>query len=311
MVLTQEERSDLISCLDKCDAALADKPTLSKIFGEIWRAEFREQVLAVDSLVDAAFPEAYHAPCRDDLPSDYQQRIEEGANIMLTRLKGRARSDFFSRIQCRDPASATEELLLARGFLRKFGEIDLQLGNPAEPRAEFNVPIQGQTIAIEARGLRNSRAVQELNEQSWRSGKHYWLSTDPEIGKPERTRKALAEKMLESASGLPRIIVLTLYSSFDALTGINIARQMAMQPESYNIPWAKFPLAIALASGRLLQGIWFNSTVLNELQFSENTKDDIVAAIRDSLYPRTDGVFLHDALSEEDHNALLRNRHQQ
>lgn len=311
MVLSQQERNSLIERLDQCDAALADKPTLGKIFGGKWRTNFREQILGVDSFVDAAFPEAYFAPCLIDLPDDYQQRIEEGATIMLTGLKGRARSDFFSRIKCRDPASATEELLLARGFFRKFGEIDLQLGNPAEPRAEFNVDIQGQTIAVEARGLRNSRIVQELNDQSWRSGKHYWISADPEIGRAKRVRKALAEKMLESANDLPRIIILSLYSPFDALAGINIARQMAIKPESFDMPQTKFPLAIALASHRLLQGIWFNRSVVSRLQFSRNTQDDIIAAIRESMYPRTDGVFLHDGLSDEEHNSLLWNPHQQ
>ena len=311
MALTREERSSLIATLDKCDAALADKPTLSKIFGGKWRTRFREQILGVDSFVDAVFPEAYFASNYIDFPDDYQQRIEDGATIMLTGLKGRARSDFFSRIKCRDPASATEELLLARGFFRKFGEIDLQLGNPAAPRAEFNVDIQGQTIAVEARGLRNSRIVQELNDRSWRSGKHYWISTDPEIGKPKRVRKALVEKILESAKDLPRIIILSSYSPFDDLDGINIARQMAIKPESFDLPQINFPLAIVYASHRLLQGLWFNSSVVNRLQFSRNTQDAIIAAIRESIYSRTDGVFLHDGLSEEEHNSLLWNHYQQ
>ena len=56
MALTREERSSLIATLDKCDAALADKPTLSKIFGGKWRTRFREQILGVDSFVDAVSP---------------------------------------------------------------------------------------------------------------------------------------------------------------------------------------------------------------------------------------------------------------
>ena len=231
MALTEEERIYLIERLDKCDAELADKPNLRKIYGKIWRAKFREQILAVNSLVDAGFPDGYYAPCLD-MPVDYQQRIEEGATIMLERLRGWACRDFFSRMQGRDSASAIEELLLVRGFFNKFGEIKLQKGNRSEPRSEFDVTIQGYTIAIEARGLRNSKIVQKLNDDSWHSGRHYWLSADPEIGKSIRVQRALAEKILESAEYLPRIIILSIYSAFDTLNGIDFARQMALSPEN-------------------------------------------------------------------------------
>lgn len=305
MALSQEETNCLTATLDKCDAALTDKPTLSKIFGNTWRARFREQVLASDSYVDVAFPEAYHAPCLVDRPPDYQQRIEEGATIILTKLKGWARKDFFSRLQCREPASATEELLLARGFFNKFGDIETSQGNRAASRPEFTVFIDGHTIAVEARGLFNSRTVQKLNEGSWRRGQHYWISTDPTIGNSFRARKALVEKLLESADDLPQITVLTLYSAFELLTCLTLARQMALKPESFGIPQEKFPLAIALASDRLLQGIWFNNSVEERLCFSGDTKEDIRAAIKNSLYPRTDEVFLHEEMSDEEHDSAV------
>ena len=305
MALSQEEMNCLAATLDKCDAALADKPTLSRIFGNTWRARFREQVLAVHSLVDVAFPEAYYAPCLIDTPPDYQQRIEEGATIILTKLTGWARKDFFSRLQSREPASATEELLLARGFFKKFGDIEPSQGNRAASRPEFTVFIEGHTIAVEARGLFNSRTVQKLNEDSWRSGQHYWISTDPSIGNSIRARKALAEKLLESADDLPQITVLTLYSAFEVSTCLTITRQMALRPESLGIPQEKFPLAIGLVSDRLLQGIWFNHSVEERLCYSGDTKDDIRAAIKNSLYPRADGVFLHEEMSDEEHDSVI------
>jgi hypothetical protein len=115
MPLNQEEQRDLEVVLDECDAALADKQTLSRVFGPRWRAEFRKRALTVDSLLDVGFPEAYYAPRLNDMPPDYQQRIEEGISILWTRLNGRDRKDFVSRLRDREPASATEELLLARG----------------------------------------------------------------------------------------------------------------------------------------------------------------------------------------------------
>jgi hypothetical protein len=293
MALTQEERNNLAETFVMCETALADKPTLKKIFGKTWRVEFHKQILAADSLMNVAFPEAYYAPCLIDVPSDYQQRIEEGATIMLTILKGWARNEFFSRLQQRDSTSATEELLLARGFFNQFGRIEWQIGNRAARRAEFTVFIQGHTIAIEARGLRNSKVIQELNENSWRSGQRFWLSTDPDIGKSKRVRKALAEKMLESTDNIPRIIVLSLYSAFDVPNGISVASQMALEPQSFDIPQTKFPLAVVLVSSRRLQGLWFNRSIVERLCFSRNTQDEIVAAIKNSFYPREDGVFLH------------------
>jgi len=293
MALTEEEKNSLAASLARCDSALADKLTLRKIFGRTWRANFRKQILAANSLVDVEFPEAYYAPCLIDIPRDYQQRIEEGATIMLTILKGWARNEFFSRLKHRDPASATEELLLARAFFNQFGRIEPQLGNRAVSWAEFTVFIQGHAVAIEARGLRNSRVVQTLNENSWRCGQRYWLSTDPEIGNSIRVRKALAEKMLESADNLPRIIVLSLYSAFDISNGIIFACQMALEPESFNITQTKFPLAVALALNRRLQGLWFNHSVVERLRLSKDIQADIVTAMKCSFYPREDGVFLH------------------
>jgi hypothetical protein len=292
MTLSKEERKNLAARLVKCDTELTNKPTLRKIFGRTW-ANFHKKVLTADSLIDIAFPEAYYAPCLIDMPPDYQQHIEEGATIILTILKGWARNEFFKRLQHRDPASATEELLLARGFFNKFGRIELQMGNRAAPRPEFTVFIQGHTIAIEARGLRNSKVVQELNENSWRYGQRYWLSTDPDVGNPKRVRKALAEKMLESVDNVPRIIVLSLYSAFDIPNGISFARQMALEPESFNIPQTKFPLAVALVSNRRLQGLWFNHSVVERLRFSKDIQADIVNAMKGSFYLREDGVFLH------------------
>lgn len=301
MALSQEEINGLTATLNKCDTALIDKPTLSRVFGNKWRAGFREQALSADSYVDVAFPEAYYAPCYIDMPTDYQQRIEEGATIILTKLDGWARRDFFSRLQSREPASATEELLLARGFFDKFGDIEPSQGNRSASRPEFTVFIEGHTIAVEARGLYNSRTVQELNDNSWRSGQHYWISADPTIGNSYRARKALAEKLLESDDDLPQITVLTLYSAFEGLTSLTLARQMALNPESFGIQKEKFPLAIALASHRLLQGIWFNPSVEERLCYSGDTKDDIRTAIKNSLYPRADGVFLHEEMSDEEH----------
>jgi hypothetical protein len=151
----------------------------------------------------------------------------------------------------------------------------------------------------------NSRTVQQLDENSWHSGRRYWVSADPTIGDPTRIRSALAKKMLESADDSPRITVLTAYSAFDGLAAIDVGRQMAMKPESFEIPQARFPVAVAVGSSRWLQGIWFNDAVVQRLAFSGDTKERVRAAVKASFCPRVDGILLHEGMSDQEHSSAI------
>ena len=311
MPLTEDQKQDIQKDLDKCDAALADKPVLASIYCPKWRQEFRQKALRVNELRDIPYPDAYGAPYFENLrifPRCYQQRLEEGANVLLHKLMKSDRNNLINRLRETGPASGAEELLLARGSALQFGvdSIEAPESDPSKPRPEFIVNISGKKIEIEAKGLLDSQQVQQLNQSARTSGQNYWISQDSSIGDPKRVRRALAKKILESAPHSPCIIVLTLYSGFDFLVGFDLARQMALCPGDFSIPETQYPLAVALASDhRRILGVWFNSVVLKRKSIDGLTKERLRSAVRQSFYACTDSVFFDESMSEDDHEKML------
>jgi len=300
--------------LDKCDEGLKDKPQLASIYNQTWRKKFRKKLLEAKTLSDLSFPGAYGGPYFFEglgfYPQDYQDRIEEGANILLPKLNKSDKDNIIKRLRGVVPGSgsAEEELLLARGFALDFrvDAIKGPNGNSSSPHPEFWVTVEKQSIAIEAKGLLDSKTVQDLNKFSKSSGQYYWISVDPSIGDPSHVRGALAKKIFKSSVHSPCVIVLTLYSAFDFLAGIDLARQMAIAPSNFAIPEEAYPLAVALVSGpRCVQGIWFNLSVAHRIGISEQTKEQIRMAVKNSFWPRPDGVFFHEGMSDDEHNNRL------
>lgn len=314
MPLTEEQKQYLVKNLDNCDAALADNPVLASIYCPKWRQEFRQKALRANEFGDILYPEAYGAPHFEDLrqfPRCYQQRLEEGARILLPKLITSDRNGLITRLRGNsrnNPASGAEELLLARGFALQFGtdSIEVPQSDSSKRRPEFIVNISGKKIEIEAKGLLDSQHVQQLNQSARTLGQNYWISLDSSIGDPKRVRRALAKKIFESAHHSPCIIVLTLYSGFDFPVGFDLARQMALCPGHFRIPETQYPLAVALASDhRRILGVWFNSTVLERESIDGLTKERLRSAVRQSFYACTDSVFFDESMSEDEHEKML------
>jgi hypothetical protein len=204
--------------------------------------------------------------------------------------------------------SAEEELLLARGFALEFGKdaIHVHTYLKSEPHPEFWIFVKGQKIAIESKGILDYKTVRELNKFSICSDQYYWLSNDPSIGDPSYVRGVLVKKILKSIVHSPCVIVLTLYGAFDFLAGIDLARKMATAPSNFSISEEAYPLAVVLVSGPMcIQGVWFNLSVTKRIDISEDTKERICTAVKNSFWPRPDEIFLHEKMTDCEHNEAV------
>jgi uncharacterized protein YuzE len=297
--------------LDKCDEGLKDKPKLASIYNQIWRTKFRKQLMEGKTVSDLSFPGAYGGPYFFEglgfYPQDYQNRLEEGANILLQKLNESDKNNLVERLRRVGSCSAEEELLLAHGFASEFGvnAIEGPKGSSSSSHPEFYVSVEGHSIAIEAKGLLDSKTVQNLNDFSISSGQYGWISIDPSIGDESHVRGALVKKILKSSVHSPCVIVLTLYGAFDFLNGIDLIRQLAVKPFEFNIPKGKYPLALALVLDRFVCGVWFNSCVAERVGISNESTKRIRTAVKNSFWPRPDEVFLHEGMSDCEHNKAV------
>lgn len=85
--MTPDERRQLIRDLDRCDAALKDKPALANIFDSRWRYQFRKNILKANRIRNVSYPISYAVPILCSMiPDRYQYRLEEGLEILLPKL---------------------------------------------------------------------------------------------------------------------------------------------------------------------------------------------------------------------------------
>lgn len=309
MPLDPEYRKFVESCLDECDAALADKPNLVAIFDEQWRKEHRERMLNADSQCDVWYPHAYAKPHQDDFyPTDYQQRLEEGAAVLLPKLHEGEKNHLIQRMRGNGGLSAQEELLLARGFAEVFGRDAMSVPFvPADQDTpEFHVTVGGHAIEVEAKGLIDEQEVRELNEHAMRSGQFGWYSLSPSIGKIGRLRAAVAKKLLTRAIGDARVLALTQYTPWiTPVEGVPLIRALGTDPAQFDIPEEKHALAIAYVTDRWIVGVWFNDGVTTRLKLGVEDRESIRRALKASFYGRSCGVFFHEQQSEEEQRAML------
>jgi hypothetical protein len=305
MGLTEKEMEYLSRVLDSCDAALIGKPTLESIYDPAWRSQFRQRTLAVNCMDDVAYPSAYAAHVLEMFyPVDYQKRLEEGARLLLAKLPVSERNHLIERMRGAGCLSAEEELLLARGFALEFGDAGVlpPPGNSSQPRPEFVVRVPGHEIDVEAKGLLDSQEVQQLNDCARRFGTGGWF-TFGQVDTPNRLRAGLARKLLSVREGVPRIVVLTQYTPW--LTPdvtIPLIRQLALSPQGFSIPDVKHPLAIGYVFQRGIQGVWFNQSVQDRHGINAELCERLRRAVRDSFYPRPDGLFLDETVDAHHEN---------
>lgn len=309
MSLTERERQSLERVLNQCDAALADKPTLASVYDAHWRAEFRKQRLNSESMADVSYPSAYAVHILEvTLPADYQMRIEEGARILFSKLADADTSHLIERMRWTDCLSAEEELLLARAFALEFGENAIlpPPGNRSERRPEFILHANRLEIDVEAKGLRQTERVQELNQSAIRSGTGGWFTFE-KVDDPARLRAAVARKLLVARENVPRIVILTQYTPW--LTpdvAIPLLRQLSLSPQEFQIPEDKHPLTIGYVCHRRIQGVWFNKRVVTSRNVGIELQERIRTAIRNCFYPRSDEVFFDETVSADQEQRLIR-----
>lgn len=294
MSLTEDQKQNLQKDWDKCDAALIDKPMLAAIYDSMWRQKFREKLLNVDSMNDIAYPIAYSAPLFETLglfPLCYQYRLEEGAVILLSKLSKEEKNHLIKRLRDGCP-SAEEELLLARGFAQKFGRnaIAGPSSRPSSKRPEFVVNINGHTIGIEATGLFDSIHVRLLWEGVRLVGQNYWeLYDDTQNQDLKRVEGKIKEKIKQVAAAGSGIIVFTQYTVWPvADQTIDLIRRIVVESQACCL------LAVAYVSDRLIQGVWFNSSAMNSSNIGEDLCERLRQAIKNSFYPRDDGLFFDE-----------------
>jgi hypothetical protein len=112
-------------------------------------------------------------------------------------------------------------------------------------------------------------------------------------------------------------LVLSLYTLPEDLgaTAINTIRELTANPGNpacfrrqsgdLNLSPEHWPLAMALVSGGSIWGVWFNSSVRDGLHIDIAVQERIRSAIRNSFYPREDGVFIEETESAGQHKSAV------
>lgn len=308
MPLSPEERAYVEQQLDECDAALLDKPNLARVFDAAWRAEHRAKMLAVDAWYDVWYPSSYAKPHNDMfLPADWQDRIEEGAAVLLPKFDKAELAHFVQRMRL-GGSSTEEELLLARGFASVFGAgaISFPKVNRNSPRPEFHVTVGGLEIEIEAKGMLDSAEVRALNEHALRSGELCWSSFNPRIGSVTRVQQQVKEKLLSATTGDVRVLVFTQYTPWPPPWDVvSLLRRMAASPETFAVPLDKHPLAIAYVTYRWTTGVWLSVAAAQRAGLGPADLQCVRAAIGASFYARSDGLLFDETNDDKRERELI------
>lgn len=293
--------------LDKCDAALLDKPNLSSIYDGNWRKDLRKKALSAQKHGEVTYGAmGYAAPFFEEIgkcPRCYQSRLEEGACVLLPKISKLEREHIVKRMRGLIPISAEQELLLARGFRLEFGTgaVKAPQGPVNKPRPEFEVHIDGKQIDVEATVLMDSDKVRQLDCITRQLGENFWISCT-EVDYVERVKNKIKEKLVKSAKDTGLIVVLNQYAKFlHPIDVINLIRRIALDPQVLHICDWQYPLAISYVYQYFVQGFWFNLSIAQRIGISEQTKEQIRSAVKNSFWPRPDGVFLHEGMSDNEH----------
>ncbi len=316
----------MVALIAEYDAALADKPCLAEIYDENWRRKIRPQLLGSGSGCCLGNAFGYQAPWLERsglVRKGWQAKLEEGAGVLLPRLSKQERGHLVKRMRDTESTSAEEEILLAGGFSREFGAeaIELPEGSCDQPRAEFEVNADGARIIIEAKGRLVSQSVEQEREQNRAIERQLGIKIPDPPPLDDKVDRWIENKFFKtlrskSKTDCGMILVMSLYTlpgNFLAL--IDQVRGLAACPgnpaclqtkrDDLHLAEEHRPLAIALVSGGSIQGVWFNLLVRDRLGIDTTTEERIRVAIKESFFPREDGVFFHEGLSDEDHAIMI------
>lgn len=285
--------------LDFCDRALENKPRLSLVFDQTWRAGFRARVLAAAPDDVVGYPPSFWIPMLseilpDSYPADLQDRVETALDVLWDQLDDRARAGLIKRMREGDGQAAEEELLALFGFAAEFGRNSIRLpsAGPAERKPEFLVNAGGVSFPVECKGLFDQQEIRALNEMALRTGEGWTAYIDPQVDR-NRFLNAIRKKLSRRQGGQPPVLILTLYTPWlhpaDAQA---IVRQVLCDPASARVRPEDLPLVLACVAQRLLQGVWLNRPALGAAGLRAEIGERIRAAIRRAFVPRVDGRLL-------------------
>jgi hypothetical protein len=142
--MADARENPMVSWIAKYDAALTDKPFLASIYDSTWRQKIRTRLLAPGNICYIGNAFGYQAPLLEAcglIRQGWQCRLEEGAKLLLPKLSDGERRHLTRRMQDSESTSSEEEVLLARGFAREFGEgaVTVTQAPSDKPRPEFEV----------------------------------------------------------------------------------------------------------------------------------------------------------------------------
>jgi len=311
MELTPEDKAQKKANFDKCDAALLDKPYLSSIYDENWRKDLRETALSAQKHGEVTYGAiGYAAPFFEEIgecPKCYQYCLEEGASVLLPKISKPEGKHIVKRMRGACPISAEQELLLACGFAHEFGvkAVKAPQGPVNKPRPEFEVHIEGKQIDVEATVLMDSEEVRQLDCITRQLGENFWISCT-EVDYVERVKNKIKEKLVKSARDTGLIVVLNKYAKFlHPVDVINLIRRIVLDPQILHICDWQNPLAISYVDQYYVLGVWFNLSVAQRIGISGQSKERIRTAVKNSFWPRPDGVFLYEGMSDDEHSKKL------
>jgi len=325
--MADERENPMVAWIARYDASLADKPCLAAIYDEEWRQRIRPKLLDPGDVCYLGNAFGYQAPffeAGEDpiIRKGWQGKLEIGASVLLPLLDERERGHLIKRMRDTESTSAEEEILLAGGFSRVFGAeaITLPQASPDEPRPEFEVNADGCRILVEAKGRAVAEAIEQARNLRRTVGSLHGIQMGPPPVLDNKVEQWVRKKTLsslqdKSQTGCGFVLVLSLYTPPDNfLTLIDMVRTLAVSPGDpacfrknpgdLSLAEEHWALAIALVSGGSIQGVWFNCTVSRRLGIDTTTQDRIRTAVNDSFFPREDGVFFDERMSDEGHKAM-------
>lgn len=287
--------------LDKCDAALADKPHLSAVFDQGWRANLRARALAEPQDPAFGYPTAYWWPMLEVLdrvafPSEIQARIETGLDVLLPKMVARDRSEVSARLRAGGP-SVCDELLAAAAFAAEFGReaVTVPAAAPHERKPEFFVEVPPARWAVECRQLQDNREVQARNDQMIQTGQP-WIAPARPSHDANRMRGAIVDKIRRAQGGGPTFIILTSYTPWlmpDEMQAV--VQGILCEPASVGLTEADPPIGIACLFWTVVQGAWFCEPACAAASIDGPVRERIRRTIVRGFVPRTDVALLTES----------------
>jgi hypothetical protein len=306
--MTAKEGNPMDSVIAACDTSLADKPLLASIYSTAWRQEIASKLRELSQLCYLPYAFGYQAPLLEYnrmVHRCWQYRLEEGACVLLPKLNNKDRGHLEERMRGAGSTSAEEELLLARGFALEFGREAIRIPQTLKRPPEFEVDARGHRILAEAKGRVETEFVAGRRQLESILGAAFPPVADLDDGVGcwlKRTiKKTLVKKSFTPDVGF--VLAMSVYTLADPLRMIHSVRESAMDPATLGLLTERWPLVLALVSGGSILGVWFNSTVRDRLGIDTTAQERIREAIKSSFYPREDGVFFHEGMTDDEHRS--------